>query len=115
MLTRDQITNYKAKTQTLKTAQGEVMIREMTSGEYFEYLAAQTASVKDDGTATIDAGLIAKVTLWCLLNPDGTQMFQADEADEVNKIEPGTMFKIYIAAASMSGISIEAVTAAKKG
>lgn len=114
MLSREQITNYKPKKKTITTEQGEVLIREMSSSEYFEYLEVQTDSLTDDGKTTIDGALMVKVAMWCLLNEDGSQMFAAGEMDEVGKIEPGTLFAIYIAAAEMSGISIEKVAAAKK-
>lgn len=114
MIGRKELTNYKPKTKTVTTNQGDVLIREMTGAEYFEYLADQTEAANEDGTATIDVDLLLKVCQWCLLNEDGTQMFSASEMDQVRNIEPGAMFDVYLAAAEMSGLTVKAVETAKK-
>lgn len=114
MIGKKELTNYKPKTETVTTSQGDVRIREMTGAEYFEYLADQTDAANADGTATINVDLLLKVCQWCLLNEDGTQMFAPTELDQVKNIEPGAMFDIYIAAAQMSGLTVKAVEIAKK-
>lgn len=114
MIGRKELTNYKPKTKTVTTSQGDVLIREMTGAEYFEYLADQTDAANDDGTATINVDLLVKVCLWCLLNEDGSQMFAEGETEVIKKMDPGTMFDVYVSAAQMSGLTVKAVELAKK-
>ena len=93
--------DLKTKTITVDAWKCELTIRELSLDEGIGMLSMAS---KDDGEDTLNAGDIAQIVAWGVINPETDErLFSDDDIPQLMRKNPKPMMEIYMEIASLSG------------
>lgn len=93
--------DLKTKTITVDAWKCELTIRELSLDEGIRLLSLASA---DDGEVTLDAGDIAQIVAWGVIDPETDErLFSDDDIPQLMRKNSKPMMEIYMAIAALSG------------